>query len=170
MEGWGLFLVFGIVDLACQSRGSKRGSAHEQAGNPRRDEGNGRQSAEMKSRIRRIRRDLARRRMMKEVATATAVVVNPTHYAVATEIQSGIARRSAEWWPKARTIWRSGSGRGPSRIRYRSSKILRWRRGSIQVGGCGTGDPGQLLYGGRRSAGLHLRVMDGTTDRWLGRN
>src|ERR1700728_842579 len=37
----------------------------------------------MKSRIRRIRRDLARRRMMKEVPTATAVVVNPTHYAVA---------------------------------------------------------------------------------------
>ncbi len=37
----------------------------------------------MKSRIRRIRRDLARRRMMQEVSTATAVVVNPTHYAVA---------------------------------------------------------------------------------------
>jgi len=37
----------------------------------------------VKSRIRRIRRDLARRRMMQEVATATAVIVNPTHYAVA---------------------------------------------------------------------------------------
>ena len=37
----------------------------------------------MKQRIRRIRRDLARRRMMHEVPTATAVIVNPTHYAVA---------------------------------------------------------------------------------------
>ena len=37
----------------------------------------------VKQRIRRIRRDLARRRMMQEVATATAVIVNPTHYAVA---------------------------------------------------------------------------------------
>jgi len=38
---------------------------------------------QIKGRIRRIQRDLARRRMMKEVPTATAVVVNPTHYAVA---------------------------------------------------------------------------------------
>ena len=37
----------------------------------------------MKQRIRRIRRDMARRHMMHEVPTATAVVVNPTHYAVA---------------------------------------------------------------------------------------
>jgi flagellar biosynthetic protein FlhB len=37
----------------------------------------------VKARIRRIRRDLARRRMMSEIATATAVIVNPTHYAVA---------------------------------------------------------------------------------------
>ena len=38
---------------------------------------------QVKGKIRRMRRDLARRRMMKEVATATAVIVNPTHYAVA---------------------------------------------------------------------------------------
>ena len=37
----------------------------------------------MKTRIRRLRRDMARRRMMQEVPTATAVIVNPTHYAVA---------------------------------------------------------------------------------------
>jgi flagellar biosynthetic protein FlhB len=37
----------------------------------------------MKARVRRIQRDRARRQMMKEVATATAVVVNPTHFAVA---------------------------------------------------------------------------------------
>ena len=37
----------------------------------------------VKGKIKRLRRDLARRRMMKEVPTATAVVVNPTHFAVA---------------------------------------------------------------------------------------
>ncbi len=38
---------------------------------------------QMKSRVRRIQRDLARRNMMKEIPKATAVIVNPTHYAVA---------------------------------------------------------------------------------------
>jgi flagellar biosynthetic protein FlhB len=38
---------------------------------------------QIKGRIRRIQRDLARRSMMKEVPQATAVIVNPTHYAVA---------------------------------------------------------------------------------------
>jgi len=36
-----------------------------------------------KARIRRLQRDLRRRNMMRDVAKATAVVVNPTHYAVA---------------------------------------------------------------------------------------
>ena len=38
---------------------------------------------QMKARIRRIQRDRLRHKMMKEVPTATAVIVNPTHYAVA---------------------------------------------------------------------------------------
>jgi len=38
---------------------------------------------EMKVRIRRLQRDLLRRRMMHQVPKATAVIVNPTHYAVA---------------------------------------------------------------------------------------
>jgi flagellar biosynthetic protein FlhB len=38
---------------------------------------------QIKSRVRRIQRDLARRNMMKEIPKATAVIVNPTHYAVA---------------------------------------------------------------------------------------
>jgi flagellar biosynthetic protein FlhB len=38
---------------------------------------------QMKMKIRRLQRDFARRRMMQEVPTATAVIVNPTHYAVA---------------------------------------------------------------------------------------
>jgi flagellar biosynthetic protein FlhB len=43
-----------------------------------------------KARVRRIQRDLRRRSMMKDVAKATAVVVNPTHYAVALKYEQGI--------------------------------------------------------------------------------
>jgi len=38
---------------------------------------------QIKFRVRRIQRDLARRNMMKEIPKATAVIVNPTHYSVA---------------------------------------------------------------------------------------
>jgi flagellar biosynthetic protein FlhB len=38
---------------------------------------------QMKQRVRRIQRDRARKQMMKQVPTATAVIVNPTHFAVA---------------------------------------------------------------------------------------
>jgi flagellar biosynthesis protein FlhB len=40
-------------------------------------------SPQTKMRVRRIQRDLARKRMMQQVPKATAVIVNPTHYAVA---------------------------------------------------------------------------------------
>jgi len=77
-----VFIIFGAVDLIRQkqryqadlkmSKQDIRDEFKEMEGNPI-----------MKQRIRRIRRDLARRRMMHEVPTATAVIVNPTHYAVA---------------------------------------------------------------------------------------
>jgi flagellar biosynthetic protein FlhB len=87
-----LFLAVGLVDLAWQRRRytkqlrmtkqEVREEAKEQQGNPH-----------IKMRIRRIQRDLARRQMMKEISTATAVIVNPTHYAVALRysMESGAA-------------------------------------------------------------------------------
>ena len=42
----------------------------------------------IKARVRRLRRDLLRRRMMQDVPTATAVIMNPTHYAVAIRYDS----------------------------------------------------------------------------------
>jgi len=82
----GLFLVFGVVDLARQlrryrqdlsmSRQEIREEVKEQEGNP-----------QMKARIRRLQRDRARRQMMKEIPKAAAVVVNPTHFAVALRYQ-----------------------------------------------------------------------------------
>jgi flagellar biosynthetic protein FlhB len=78
----GVFVVFGVVDLFRQLRRHKRDlrmSKQEIKEEMKELEGN----PQMKARIRRIQRDRARRQMMKEVPTATAVVVNPTHYAVA---------------------------------------------------------------------------------------
>ncbi|HTX33531.1 MAG TPA: EscU/YscU/HrcU family type III secretion system export apparatus switch protein [Bryobacteraceae bacterium] len=82
----GVFLVFGVVDLYRQlqrHRGDLRMSKQEIKDEMKEMEGN----PQMKARIRRIQRDRARRQMMKEVPKATAVVVNPTHYAVAIRYQ-----------------------------------------------------------------------------------
>lgn len=77
-----VFLVVGVIDLFHQQRRYRnqlrmtkqevREEAKEQEGDP-----------QIKMRIRRIQRDLARRNMMKAVPTASAVIVNPTHFAVA---------------------------------------------------------------------------------------
>jgi len=81
-RGAGLFMLFGSIDLVRQrrryakdlrmSRQDIKEEFKETEGNP-----------QMKMRIRRIQRDMARRQMMKEIPTATAVIVNPTHFAVA---------------------------------------------------------------------------------------
>ena len=42
-------------------------------------------SGEVKGRIRRLQRELSRRRMLRDVERATLVITNPTHYAVALE-------------------------------------------------------------------------------------
>jgi flagellar biosynthetic protein FlhB len=77
-----VFIVFGAVDLLRQQRRYQQGlkmSKQDIRDEMKEVEG----SPLMKQRIRRIRRSMARRRMMHEVPTATAVIVNPTHYAVA---------------------------------------------------------------------------------------
>jgi flagellar biosynthesis protein FlhB len=76
------FLLFGVIDFFRQKRRftkqmkmSKqdiRDEIKESEVNPH-----------TKTRIRRLQRDVRRRRMMDEVKTATALIVNPTHYAVA---------------------------------------------------------------------------------------
>jgi flagellar biosynthetic protein FlhB len=78
----GVFLVFGVVDLFRQMRRHNKDlkmSKQEIRDEMKEVEGN----PQMKARIRRLQRDRARRQMMKDVPTATAVIVNPTHYAVA---------------------------------------------------------------------------------------
>jgi flagellar biosynthetic protein FlhB len=77
-----LFMIWGSIDLFRQTkrfqqemRMSKqeiRDEAKESDGNP-----------QVKQRIRRLQKEALRRRMMSQVPTATAVIVNPTHFAVA---------------------------------------------------------------------------------------
>jgi flagellar biosynthesis protein FlhB len=77
-----IFFVFGCIDLFRQNkhhRSDLRMSKQEIKDEHKETEGR----PEIKMRIRRIQRDLARKRMMQEVPKATAVIVNPTHYAVA---------------------------------------------------------------------------------------
>ena len=82
----GVFLVFGCVDLIRQMRRYKQDLRMSKQDIKRRSQGHRRQSAD-EGRIRRLQRDRLRHKMMKEVSKATAVIVNPTHYAVAIRYQ-----------------------------------------------------------------------------------
>jgi flagellar biosynthesis protein FlhB len=78
----GIFFIFGCMELFREtkrynfemkmSKQEIKDENKETQGNPL-----------IKQRLRTIRRDQARKRMMQAVPTATAVIVNPTHYAVA---------------------------------------------------------------------------------------
>jgi flagellar biosynthetic protein FlhB len=84
----GVFVVFGIVDLLRQHRRHQkdlRMSKQEIREEMKETEGD----PHIRARIRRLRRDLLRQQMMKQVPTATAVIVNPTHYAVALRYDHG---------------------------------------------------------------------------------
>jgi flagellar biosynthetic protein FlhB len=77
-----LFLLVGVCDLLWQrSRYMKqlKMSKHEVKQESKEQQS----SPHIKQKIRRLQRDLARRNMMKAIPSATAVIVNPTHYAVA---------------------------------------------------------------------------------------
>ncbi len=78
----GVFVLFGCVDLFRQMRrhNSELKMSKQEIREEMKDvEGN----PQMKARIRRLQRDRARKQMMKEVPKATAVIINPTHFAVA---------------------------------------------------------------------------------------
>jgi flagellar biosynthetic protein FlhB len=77
-----LFVVFGAFDLFQNYRkqmNNLKMTKHEIKQENKGNDGD----PHIKARIRRLRRDLLRRRMMQQVPKATAVIVNPTHFAVA---------------------------------------------------------------------------------------
>ncbi|RMH46843.1 MAG: flagellar biosynthesis protein FlhB [Gammaproteobacteria bacterium] len=82
LQAAGVLLLIGIFDYLWQYRQHRQSlmmTKQEVKDETRQQEG----SPEVKTRIRRIQREMAQRRMMAQVPTADAVIVNPTHYAVA---------------------------------------------------------------------------------------
>jgi flagellar biosynthetic protein FlhB len=82
------FVILGLLDLAWERQRFTRNlrmSKQEIKEESKETEGN----MEMKGRIKRMMRARSRRRMLQDVKTATAVIVNPTHYAVAIRYESG---------------------------------------------------------------------------------
>jgi flagellar biosynthetic protein FlhB len=77
-----IFVLFGALDIAFEYKrhmSRLKMSKQEIRDENKRSEGD----PQIKMRIRRLRRELLRRQMMKQVPLATAVIVNPTHFAVA---------------------------------------------------------------------------------------
>jgi flagellar biosynthetic protein FlhB len=77
-----VLVLFGAIDLFRQKRKldkQLRMTKQEVRDEMKENEGN----PQIKSQIRRLRRQLLRGRMMSEVPKATVVLVNPTHYSVA---------------------------------------------------------------------------------------
>ncbi|MBM3724265.1 MAG: EscU/YscU/HrcU family type III secretion system export apparatus switch protein [Acidobacteria bacterium] len=83
-----LFVVLGVVDMLRQRRKYTRDlsmTKQEVKEEVKNQEGD----PHVRQRVRRLQRDLLRRWMMEQVDTASAVVVNPTHYAVALKYDTG---------------------------------------------------------------------------------
>jgi flagellar biosynthetic protein FlhB len=77
-----VFFLFGGVDLFRQHRRHMKAlgmTKQEVKEEHKRNEGD----PQMRGRIRRLRRELLRKQMMRDVPTATAVIMNPTHFAIA---------------------------------------------------------------------------------------
>lgn len=79
-------LALALVDYAKQKRKFSSGmrmTKQEIRDEVKENEGN----PQMKLRIRRLQREAARKSMMKAIPKATAVIVNPTHYAIALQYE-----------------------------------------------------------------------------------
>ena len=156
----GVFLALGAVDLFRQMRRYKRDlrmSKQEIREEMKELEGN----PQMKARIRRLQRDRVRRQMMKEVPKATAVVVNPTHYAVAIRYEMDEHGRARWWWPRARTTWRGASARRPWSTRSPSSRTRRWRRRSTSRWRSGQEIPPHLYRAVAEILAYIFKLMNG---------
>lgn len=87
LQAAGVLLVIAIFDYAWQfyqHRQSLLMTKQEVRDETRQQDG----SPEVKSRVRRIQREMSQRRMMAQIPKADAVIVNPTHFAVAVRYDS----------------------------------------------------------------------------------
>jgi flagellar biosynthetic protein FlhB len=84
---WVLVLLGAVMLVRDRARYNKRlmMSKQEIRDESRENEGN----PQIKAKVRQLQRDMRRKHMMKAVPTATAIIVNPTHYAVALKYDQG---------------------------------------------------------------------------------
>jgi flagellar biosynthetic protein FlhB len=88
---WQVAIALGVLSIAdyglqyYRLRSSLRMTKQEVRDESKESDG----SPEVKGKIRRIQREMARRRMMRDVPNATVVITNPTHFAVALRYQRG---------------------------------------------------------------------------------
>ena len=108
---------------------------------------------EIKGRIRRLQRDLARRRMLAAVPKATVVITNPTHFAVALEYKRDamaaprvVAKGADHVAQRIKDVARE-HGDPDGRERHAGPRALQSRRDRRS-------DPGRPVRGRGRSAGL----------------
>ena len=88
MQGGGALLALAAADMGWQwwrHYQSLKMSKQDQRDESKSSEGN----PEIKARVRRAQRDMTRKRMLADVKTATVVITNPTHFAVALEYRRG---------------------------------------------------------------------------------
>jgi flagellar biosynthetic protein FlhB len=120
----GLFLVIGVIDLAWQTRKFQRGmrmskqeireEMKEMDGNPL-----------IKAKIRRLQRDLLRRkmgRMPKATPSSSTPRTMPWHCGMC---RARTPRRAC--WPRGATTWRCGFARSPTSTSCRWSRMRHWR-------------------------------------------
>jgi flagellar biosynthesis protein FlhB len=84
----GTLLLIGVIDYAYQRWQFERSlymSKQELKEEMKREEGN----PQIKARVRKLQRENARRKMFHKVRTATVVVTNPTHLAIALQYEAG---------------------------------------------------------------------------------
>jgi flagellar biosynthetic protein FlhB len=112
-----IFIILALIDVPLQrffflrgQRMSKQEVKEEHKSNEGRPE--------VKSRIRQIQRQLARRSVRATVPQADAVIVNPEHYAVAVRYDSSAPKRPMSS-PRAWTRWPSTSATLPPATRWR---------------------------------------------------
>ncbi len=155
-KGAAVFLVFGLFDLFRQKRRFTKDLRMSKQ-DVRQENKESETNPHVKGKIRRMRRDLARRRMMAEVRTATALIVNPTHYAVAlrygfdSSADAGCRREGQELSGSSHPRDRQGERRAAGR---KSTA----RAGPLQIGGCRPRDSAASLSRRRRGARLHLQA------------
>ena len=144
----------GVVDLVWQrhrytkqlkmSKQEIRDESKETEGNP-----------QMKMRIRRLQRDMLRRQMMKEVPTATAMIVNPTHYAVAIKY-SVESVGGAEGGGEGQELRGGADPQAGDRESGADRRKSAAGAGTVQIGGSGAGDPQSSVSRSGRNPRVYL--------------